>query len=303
MTTGPGKLWRDYSDFLAGHFEGKMQKISVNLGLSCPNRDGTVGRGGCIYCNNASFSPAYCSESPSVTEQLLRGREFFARKYPSMRYLAYFQAYTSTHARDVESLMSLYREALSVDGVEGVIISTRPDCISPRLIDALATLPWVMMEFGAETAHDRTLRLINRCHSWAQVEEAVTLTASRGIPVGLHLIMGLPGETEDDMMATIDAVNRLPVSTVKLHQLQVIRSTRLAAEIEAGRMKLSITDPHDYARLCARIVRRLRQDIAIERFVSQAPPELLLAPRWGLKNHEFTHLVARALSLEQTAGR
>ena len=298
MTAAPTprvKLWRDYADFLADHFEGKMQKVSVNLGLSCPNRDGTIGRGGCIYCNNSSFAPSYCASASSVTAQLEEGIRFFARKYPRMRYLAYFQAYTSTHARDVDQLMTLYREALAVPGVEGIIISTRPDCISEPLLDALAELPWVMIEYGAETSHDATLRLINRCHTWAQVERAVRLTAARGIPVGLHFIMGLPGESRADMLDTIEAVNALPVSTVKLHQLQVVGGTRLAAEVEAGRMALSITDPDDYAALCAEIVGRLRPDIAIERFVSQSPPGLLIAPRWGLKNYQFTPLVERRL--------
>ena len=158
-----------------------------------------------------------------------------------------------------------------------------------------------MMEYGAESAHDRSLELVNRCHTWRQVEEAVRLTADRGIPVGLHLIMGLPGETPGDMLATIDAVNLLPVSTVKLHQLQVIRGTRLAEQVGEGEISLTITDAEEYAALCAHIVERLRPDIAVERFVAQASPQMLLAPAWGLKNYEFVHRVERRLLLLRSA--
>lgn len=284
-------MWRDFSDFLAGHFGGKMQKLAVNAGFSCPNRDGTKGRGGCVYCNNSSFNPSYCDPAESVTAQIERGRRFFGRKYPDMRYLVYFQAYTNTHCDDIDRLMRLYAEACAADGVDGVIIGTRPDCMPDALLDRLAELPWVMVEYGAESCHDSTLRRVNRCHTWADTVDAVRRTAARGIPVGLHLIMGLPGETEEMMLQTIDAVNTLPVDVVKMHQLQILRGTALAAD----HADVTEYDAATYARMCARFVRRLRPDIAIERFVSQAPADLLVSPRWGLKNYQFTALVEKEL--------
>lgn len=286
--------WRDYASFLATLFPGKMQKLAVNAGFSCPNRDGTVGRGGCIYCTNTSFSPAYCSSSASVGTQLEEGKRFFARKYPSMRYLAYFQAYTSTHGSDTAALMDLYREALGVDGIDGIVIATRPDCLPQSLIDALGQLPRpVIVELGAESSHNTTLARINRCHTWEQTVDAVTRLDQAGIPVGLHLINGLPGETPDMMLQTVDAINRLPASTVKFHHLQVLRGTRLALDTPADMVSFT---PESYASLCADIVRRLRPDIAIDRFLAQSPPDLVISPRWGLKNYQFTAKVAALIS-------
>lgn len=291
------KYYRDFSDFLAEHFDGKMQKLSVDAGFTCPNRDGTVGRGGCTYCNNVSFSPGYCRDRKGVTAQLEEGKRFFGRKYPSMRYLAYFQSYTSTHGSDIDRLMALYEEACGVDGVDGVIIGTRPDCMPDRLLARLSRLPWVMVEYGAESACDETLARVNRCHTWADTADAVRRTHDAGLPVGLHLINGLPGEDEERILATVDEVNRLPVDVVKFHQLQLIRGTRMALDVEQGVYDIHRFTPESYAALCARLVRRLRPDIAVERFVSQSPPDLLIYPRWGLKNYQFTQLVNKILSV------
>lgn len=289
------KPYRDFSDFLADHFGGKMQKLSVNAGFSCPNRDGTISRGGCSYCNNRSFNPSYCDPADSVAEQLDKGRAFFARKYPEMRYLAYFQAYTSTYGESEARLMELYRSAFNSEGVEGVIIGTRPDCVSPTLLDSIAELPWAMIEYGAESSHDATLRAVNRGHTWAQTAEAVRQTAGRGIPTGLHLIMGLPGETEEMMIETLRRVNGLPVDVVKMHQIQVLEGTPLAEAYRRGEADVKIWEPEEYADFCARAVRTLRRDIAIDRFVSQSPPGMLVAPKWGIKNYQFAALVERAL--------
>ncbi len=289
------KLHRDFSDFLADHFPWKMQKLGVDAGFSCPNRDGTKGYGGCTYCNNRSFSPDYCRETPGIADQLEKGKAFFGRKYPDMKYLAYFQAYTNTHDSDTDRLMTLYREACETDDIKGVIIGTRPDCISRYLLGKLTELPWVMMEYGAESSHDRTLERVNRCHTWTDTVNAVRMTAETGIPVGLHFIMGLPGETREDMLTTIRRVNDLPVDTIKIHQLQLLKGTRMAADVEAGLYDIPRFTPESYADLCADIVRTLRDDIAIERFVSQSPPDLLIHPRWGLKNYQFIHLIEKTI--------
>lgn len=287
------KPYRDFSDFLAEHFSGKIQKISINAGFTCPNRDGTVGTGGCTYCNNQTFNPSYCVPTLTVTEQLEEGKCFFARKYPAMRYLAYFQAYTNTYG-DVERLRALYEEALAVDGVVGLIIGTRPDCMPGVLLDYLESLSrrcFVLVEYGAETSHNSTLALINRCHTWEHTVDAVTRTVARGIHVGLHFIMGLPGETVDMMLQSVDALSRLPVDTVKFHQLQIIRGTRLALEIEKGLYDVPRMTVEEYIDLCAKIVRRINPTIAIERFTSQSPEELLIYPKWGLKNYQFVNLL------------
>lgn len=268
--------------------------------FSCPNRDGTVGTGGCTYCNNRTFNPDYCSPRLSVSEQLEEGKRFFARKYPEMRYLAYFQAYTNTHG-DIEHLRSLYEEALGVSGVEGIIIGTRPDCMPDALLDYLEKLAkrtFVLVEYGAESSHDVTLQCINRCHTWAQTVDAVTRTAPRGIHVGLHMILGLPGESVEMMLDSVDALSALPIATVKFHQLQLIRDTRLARDVESGLYDIPRMTVVEYIDLCARIVRRINPAIAIERFTSQSPEELLIYPKWGLKNYQFVNLLnARLKSL------
>lgn len=290
------KLYRDFADFLSEHFGGKVQKIAVNAGFTCPNRDGTKGTGGCTYCNNQSFNPGYCAPSLSVSEQLEQGKAFFGRKYPEMKYLAYFQAYTNTHSDDIDRLVSLYREALEVTDVVGLIIGTRPDCMPQPLLDRLTQLPgWVMVEYGAESASDETLVRVNRCHTWADTADAVRRTHEAGLPCGLHLIMGLPGENEATMLATIDRVNELPVDTVKIHQLQLIRGTRMARDVEAGLYDIPRFTAEEYIELCVKLLRRLRPDIAVERFVSQSSPELLIYPRWNLKNYQFTNLLHKRL--------
>lgn len=293
------KPYKDFSDFLKEHFRCKMQKLTVNAGFTCPNRDGTKGWGGCTYCNNRSFNPEYCATGLSVTEQLERGKEFFGRKYPVLRYLAYFQAYTNTHDDDIDRLMGLYREAVEVDKVDGLIIGTRPDCMPQRLLHRLGELPWVMVEYGAESSHNATLERVNRCHTWEDTADAVVRTHAAGLPCGLHLIMGLPGETREMMLETIDRVNELPVDSVKIHQLQLVRGTRMAKDVEAGLYDIPRFTAEEYAGLCAEIAGRLRKDIAIERFVSQSPPDLLIYPRWNLKNYQFGNLL-RKMFAEQT---
>ncbi len=291
------KPYRDFSDFLAGLFECKMQKLAVNAGFTCPNRDGTKGRGGCTYCNNQTFNPVYCAPSQSVARQLEDGKRFFGKKYPEMRYLAYFQAYTNTHG-DIDRLMSLYEEALSVDKVDGLIIGTRPDCMPDELLRRLARLNeshCVIVEYGAETSHNATLERINRCHTWEDTVDAVTRTAAAGLHVGLHLIAGLPGEDEEMILQTIDRVSQLPVATVKLHQLQLVKGTRMAMDVQQGLYTVPQYTVDEYIDLCCKIVGRISPAIAIERFVSQSPDELLISPRWGLKNYQFANLLHNRL--------
>jgi radical SAM protein (TIGR01212 family) len=216
-----------------------------------------------------------------------------------MRYLAYFQSYTSTHG-NIDTLIDMYNEAADVPDVVGIIIGTRPDCMPDALLARLAELNRrlpVIIEYGAESSHDTSLRRVNRCHTWQTTVDAVTRTHAAGLRVGLHFILGLPGETTQMMMQTIDRINLLPVDTVKFHQLQIVRHTPLAADFLAGRIPdLHLFQVDEYIDLCAAIINRLRPDIAIERFVSQSPDSLLIAPRWGLKNYQFTNLLRSRLT-------
>jgi hypothetical protein len=289
---------QSFSHFISRYLPGKIQKISVNAGSTCPNRDGSKGTGGCIYCNNASFSPAYTAKCRDIVAQIEEGKRFFSRKYPDMRYLAYFQSYTSTNA-PVSDVIGMIDQAMAIEKVEGVIIGTRPDCMPDELLMQLkerAAGHFVMIEYGAESANNKTLDLINRCHSWEETADAVRRTADAGIPVGLHIILGLPGETREDMMQTIDSINRLPVDVIKCHQLQIIAGTRLAKEIGEKKWHIEDFTPESYADLCCDILERLRPGIAVERFVSQAPDGLLIHPRWGLKNYQFMDLLRKKIN-------
>lgn len=290
--------YSDFATFLNRHFSEKVQKISINAGFTCPNRDGTKGVGGCTYCNNQTFSPGYCRPQKSVAEQLEEGKRFFAHKYPHMRYIAYFQAYTNTYAT-LRQLETLYAEALAVDGVVGLIIGTRPDCVDDELLDYLKNLAeqrFVMVEYGAETSHNRTLAAVNRGHTWEQTVDAVCRTAERGIPCGLHLILGLPGESRNDILTTVERASALPVDTLKMHQLQIVRGTKMARQVETGEIDYHEMSVDEYIDLCCEVVEHCREGVCIERFVSQSPAELLLSPRWGLKNYEFTNLLNRELT-------
>lgn len=287
--------YKEFGPWLQQTLGCKVQKISVNAGMTCPNRDGTLGTGGCTFCNNQTFNPAYCRTEKSVTQQLLEGKQFFARKYPTMKYLAYFQAYTNTYAA-LDRLVRLYEEALAVPGVVGLVIGTRPDCMPEALLDYLEELnrrTFLIVEYGVESANEETLRRINRGHTFARSAEAIRLTAGRGIRVGAHIILGFPWEDEAELMRQADEIARLPLTTLKLHQLQIIRGTQLAREYSANPWPVPTAE--QYIDLVLRYIHRLPSTLVLERFVSQSPPEMVIAPQWGLKNHEFANLLRNRL--------
>lgn len=296
------KPYNEFSDFLKDVFPGKVQKISLNAGFTCPNRDGMKGFGGCTYCNNQTFSPEYCHTEKSITRQLEEGVAFFARKYPEMRYLAYFQAYTNTYDA-TERLIAKYEEALRFPGVCGLIVGTRPDCMPDDLLDYFSDLSkhsFVLVEYGVESTLDKTLRRINRGHTYAEAEEAIRRTASRGIYTGAHLILGLPGESREEILSHAGRISKLPLTTLKLHQLQLIRNTRMAKEFEESPADFHLYSVDEYIDLVIDFVERLNPDIVVERFVSQSPKELLIAPDWGLKNYEFTAKVLKRFAERNT---
>lgn len=286
----------EFGPWLQSELGCKVQKISVNAGMTCPNRDGTLGTGGCTFCNNQTFNPAYCRTEKTVSQQLEEGKRFFARKYPEMKYLAYFQAYTNTYAA-LDRLKELYEEALRVPDVVGLVIGTRPDCMPDNLLDYLEELnrrTFLIVEYGVESANEETLVRINRGHTFRQSCEAIRRTAERGIRVGAHVILGFPWESEEELMRQAEKIGRLPLTTLKLHQLQIIRGTQLAREYEASPWAEPTAE--EYIDLVLRYISRLPSRLVLERFVSQSPPEMVIAPQWGLKNHEFANLLRNRMA-------
>jgi uncharacterized protein len=288
-------FYKDYSHWIREQFPFRVQKISVDAGFSCPNRDGHLSMGGCTFCNNKTFNPAYCDNRKSITRQLEEGKAFFAKKYPEMKYLAYFQAYSNTYGPLAE-LKAKYEEALAVDDIVGLVIGTRPDCVSDEVLDYLETLShqtFLIVEYGIESANDDTLQRINRGHTFACSRQAIIKAHQKGIITCGHIILGLPGEDEQEMLRQAKAISDLPLDILKLHQLQVIKGTPLAAEYESHPFR--VLSAEEYVDLVIRYVSQLRNNIILERFVSQSPPDMVLAPKWGLKNHEFTDLLNKRI--------
>ncbi|GHT03047.1 TIGR01212 family radical SAM protein [Bacteroidia bacterium] len=289
--------WRDFGDFLKGIFPFKVQKISINAGFTCPNRDGSKGVGGCTYCNNQTFSPQYAANEKSVSQQLEEGIAFFSYKYPQMKYIAYFQAYTNTYDA-TEKLLAKYYEALNHPDVVGLIIGTRPDCVPDELLDALEKISkthFLLIEYGVESTDNQTLEYINRGHTYEDAVDAIRRTVARGIYCGVHLILGLPDEDREKILSHADKIAQLPITTVKLHQLQLIRGTKMAEQYLEHPDRFHRYEVDEYIDLCLDFIRRLPKSFVIERFVSQSPKELLLIPGWGLKNYEFTARVQKRL--------
>ena len=287
----------EYSVFLKDIYGCRVQKLNVNAGFTCPNRDGTLAHGGCIYCNNASFTPAFGNASVSITRQLKDGKKFYAKKYSDMHYLAYFQSFTGTYA-PIPALKTLYSEALAVPNVVGLVVSTRPDCLNDDVLNLLSDINLthpVIVEIGIESSHDRTLQLINRCHTWQCAHDAIERVVERGITAGAHLILGLPWETRNDMLITAKRIAELPLSTVKFHQLQVIKGTKLAQLWEKGQVDLIQWNASQYAAFCKEIIELLPPHMVIERMVSTAPSQLLLHPKWGLKPQQFKEIFQNIL--------
>lgn len=290
-------LYNEFSIFLKKYFPFKVQKISLNAGFTCPNRDGVKGRGGCTYCNNQTFNPDYCDTEKTISQQLQEGKLFFARKYPEMKYLAYFQAYTNTYG-ELEALKKKYEEALHAPDVVGLVIGTRPDCMPDALLDYLEKLSekyFVLVEYGIESTNDTTLRRINRGHTFADTVDAVQRTTARGLLTGGHVILGLPGETREDLIRQASDISALSLTTLKIHQLQIIRGTQMAREYEKNKEEFNLFQLDDYVDVVIDYLEHLRGDIVLERFISQSPKELLIAPDWGLKNYEFTVLVQKRM--------
>lgn len=296
------------ADYMATIFPGKIQKIAINANLGCPNRDGTIGTGGCIYCNNASFNPAYAHNSKgSITKQLEDGVAFFSKKQAVYGYLAYFQSYTNTYA-DTEKLIELYEEALAFPGVVGLVVATRPDCISNTLMEYFAKRfgnlaeenhPYLLVEIGVESTCNETLERINRGHTYECAVSVINTLYNIGVSVGVHIILGLPGESREMMLSHATKISKLPISTIKLHQLQIIKNTPLAALYKQDSNFVQLFTPEEYAQIVADFIRILPGNIALDRFVSETPPSMLIAPSWGIKPYKFTEMVEGCLKPEK----
>lgn len=288
--------YNDYGTWIRNKFKHRVQKISIDAGFSCPNRDGKISSGGCIFCDNRTFSPGYCSNDKSVSEQLEAGKRFFSGKYPDMKYLAYFQSFTNTYA-SIDKLRKLYEEALCIEDVVGLVIGTRPDCVSESLLDYLEELnrqTFLIVEYGIESANDNTLRLINRGHDFACSTTAVEHTHRRGIITGGHVILGLPGEDESESVRQAKAISETKLDLLKIHQLQIIKGTPLARTY--AEKPFHVYTPEEYINLISEYIQHLRPDIVLERFVSQSPENMVVAPHWGLKNYQFTNLLNNHLA-------
>lgn len=288
-TTFPWQTKRRYysgADYIRQKFGLRIQKVSIDAGFTCPNRDGTKGTGGCTFCNNDKFSPSYCQPQKPVHQQIAEGIAFHARRYRrNGGYFAYFQAYTNTYA-PIDRLASLYREALECEGVLGLIIGTRPDCISPAILDLLVDIGknyWVSVEFGIESSNDSTLRMINRGHTFNDAVDAIRMTTEMGIATGAHFIIGLPGESEEFYLQQAATISSLPLHSVKFHQLQIIQNTPMAAQYLQHPEIFHLPGLDDYLQLMAGIIERLRPNLVIDRIAGESPRQLNILPSWNLR--------------------
>lgn len=283
-------------------FNGRIQKLSINAGCTCPNRDGSIGRGGCTYCNNETFRPDYCQAQKSISQQIIEGINFFKDKYSSQHYFAYFQTYTNTYG-DTDKLIRKYDEALENPIIEGLVIGTRPDCMNADLFDYFkkkSKSRYIMIEYGIESTHNATLDFIHRGHSYETAKETIFKTAENGIHVGAHLILGLPFESHEMMMESAKEIAHLPLDMVKLHQLQIVKGTQMAEQYAQHPEWFSLFTLDEYIDLVIDFIEYLPPTIAIGRFVSQSPKNLLIAPDWGIKNYEFNEKINKRIKNRET---
>ncbi len=281
------RRYNAFGQYMKDLYHVPVYKVNVDAGFTCPNRDGSVATGGCIYCNNDSFRPAACTSSASVRGQIEKGIPYLRSRYGAEKFIVYFQPYTNTYA-SVDILERLYREALDNPGVVGLAIGTRPDCVDEEkiaLLEALAKDFFILVEYGLQSIYDETLRFINRGHDYACFRNAVALTAGRGIRIGAHLILGFPTESREQMLGMAGTLSRLPIEFLKIHQLQVVKDTALA-ELYA-RKPFETFGYHEYLEMLADFLERLSPDIVIQRLFAAAPDDILLAPVWDRTRSEL----------------
>lgn len=305
---GHQRRFNAYSNYFRNIYGARVQKVSIDAGFTCPNRDGTKGTGGCSYCNNDAFSPSYCIPEKSVTKQIDEGIEFHRKRYRGAgSYLAYFQSYSNTYAT-LDKLRDLYSEALDHPQVVGLIIGTRPDCIDTEKLNYLSELSrkyYIAVEYGIESCYDKTLARINRGHTFREAFEAVRVTSEIGIKTGAHFIFGLPGETLDDMVAEADIISGMPLNSVKFHQLQIIKGTAIEKEFIENPSDFKLFSWTEYRDFFVRFLEKLNPGIVVERFTGEAPPRFLSNTIWGKKRtDEIVTLIEKRLEeLDTWQGR
>ncbi|MBQ9877451.1 MAG: TIGR01212 family radical SAM protein [Bacteroidales bacterium] len=299
------KRYNSYVDHFRAKYGDRLQKLVLDAGFTCPNRDGTVGTGGCTYCDNAAFHPGYSTPDKPISLQIEEGIEFHKVRYPrTSRYLAYFQAYSNTYA-PLERLRLLYSQALAHPAVEGIVVGTRPDCVDAAKLDYLASLQEagnvVVVEYGIESCYDATLLRINRGHGFDCARRAVEMTAERGLEVGAHFILGLPGESPQMLLDQCAAINALPLTSVKFHQLQLIKGTAMEKEYEESPQDFWRPGLEEYLDLIIDILERLRPDLCIERIAGEVPPRFVRQTPWGLvRNFQILSMMEARLESRDT---
>ena len=298
------RRYNSQADYFKEKYGVRLQKLVVDAGFTCPNRDGTIARGGCTYCDNNAFHPNYSTPDKSIARQLAEGIEFHRGRYRRAGgYLAYFQPYSNTYA-PLDRLKQLYREALSYPEVKGIVIGTRPDCVDDEKLDYLAGLAKehiVIVEYGIESCYDDTLKHINRGHGWADAVRAVRMTAERGICCGAHFIFGLPYESREMMLAAADKINALEIESVKFHQLQIIKGTKMEEEFSQHPERFVTFALEEYIDFFVDFVERLRPGLVIERFAGEVPPRFVNSTPWGLvRNVELNRMLEKRLEQRET---
>ena len=303
---GDERRFNSYNSYFTREFGGRVQKISIDAGFSCPNRDGKISIRGCTFCRNDAFNPSYCRHDKSVRQQIEEGIEFHQRRYRRAKsYLAYFQAFSNTY-KPVNELDRLYREALSVEGVIGIVIGTRPDCISEEILEMLKNISLednacVILEYGIESVYDATLNRINRGHDFATARNAVEMTHKYDFPCGGHFIFGLPGETREMMLNAAGIISELPLTTVKFHQLQIFKDTKMADEYISNPSDFQLFTLEDYIDFVIDFIERLNPNIVIERFAGEVPPRFLVSKPWlNLRYDQVLTLIEKRLAERNT---
>jgi uncharacterized protein len=296
---GHERRFNAYSNYFKNIFGTRVQKLSIDAGFTCPNRDGSKGLGGCTYCNNDAFNPSYCRPVKTVTEQIKEGILFHKWRYRrAVSYLAYFQAYSNSYA-SLETLRKLYEEALSYPGVIGLIIGTRPDCIDDEKLEYLKELNkrcYLAVEYGIESCYNKTLQRINRGHSFEDSVAVVKKTSDFGIKTGAHFIFGLPGETREEMMDQVNLMSDLPLTTVKFHQLQIIKGTAMELEFKNKPGDFELFTWNEYLDFLVTFLERLNPSIVVERFTGEVPPRFLAGEGWGrIRADQLANLIEKRL--------
>ena len=301
---GDGRRFNSYAGYFRRQFGQRVQKLTVDAGFTCPNRDGSLARGGCTYCDNNSFNPSYCVPTKPVGQQIEEGIEFHSRRYRrANKFLVYVQAYSNTYA-PLAHLRRLYTEALSRPEIAGLVIGTRPDCVDREKLDLLAELSathYIAVEYGVESCYDKTLTRINRQHNFECSRRAIEATAARGIKTGIHLIFGLPGESKQQMLDEIGIVSQLPINSIKFHQLQLLKNTRITQEYLSQPEDFHLFEVAEYIDFITDVAERLRPDIIIERIAGEVPPKYLAIPSWSsLRNDQLLALFEQNLEKRNT---